>query len=407
MLFFNNFIKGYEFLGFADFVELLEYVFPLIFYLLWCFVFIKYFLTLKIPDNKNCVLLAILTFLTGISTETLNLFFLTFLGILTFEFLLTSLIYRSPKIIRFLKFMLFLDSIFAFSLVCYYLHPADHSIFLSNNNTNFFSYYSKNFYFYVIKDYLFLPLISLFTSLGILITKNNCISLSNVDFTHSWKCFANKYFRTIDNLMIIFSITNILSLYLFFYFGNYLIMSVWSEDNRYFLFTGKFLFVFLIILTFNIILTTGYFLNTRFNDKKSFFIKFFILLFCFSSINGIYPKNYFKKLYNCRKHLYEQRLLQYKLLKTVFSQKNKEIIYIPDKNDELVLNDITLSDFVLNLLLIAENDFDNLKVIVFSKSKGFSELSDDELKELKFSNIVVPKKNKKCLKSFSYEMRNE
>ncbi len=342
---------------------------PLIFYLLFSLSFVKYFIKAKVPNKKKLILIIVLIFLTGISTETQNLFFLTFWGMINLYAIGNCLLNKSTKNVKFLKFISLLDLVYALSLLIYFSHPADHSIAFSNNNDGFFYVFKKGFLNYVIKPYLIFPIVSIFSCILIFITKNRYIK--------------------IDKKIIVYSLLNLFSLYFFFFVGNYLLMSVWSSSERYDLFHDKFLFVFLIILIFNVALTLGYLIDTRLKNKKSLLIKSLILLSIFIFVKDIHPKKYFETLNIKRTFLYEQRLMYYQLAKTILNQKSKSNIILPDDIANCKYFDISIQALLVNLFYIT-GESNNNKVIIYSQTANFSDLSEEEKKKLRFSDIVCP-----------------
>lgn len=370
LLFFNQNIDGYNFMGFEETVELLEYNFPLIFYLLFCLFFIKYFIKEKVPDKKNYIIAIVLIFLTGISTETQNLFFLTFWGMINLYSIGKCLFKKSKRNIKFLKFIFVLDFVYAVSLLAYYIHPADHMIVFTNNNENFLKEFSEQFILWVIQPFFILPLISVCSCFLIFILKNR--------------------HRIVDCRIITFSLMNLFSLYFFFFMGNFLIMSVWCSSDRYYLFHDKFIFVFLIFLTFNITLTLGYLLDTKFENKKSILIKSLILLSVFIFCKDIHPITYYSAINERRTFLYEKRLLEYKLLKIFSTPRNQSEYFIPNYADDYKYYDIAIDEIFSNLSVIT-GEFKNTKRIILSSSSEFLPLSKEEQKNLRFSHIVVPK----------------
>lgn len=370
LLLFNKNIDGYSFMGFEETVELLEYNFPLIFYLLFCLFFIKYFIKERVPDKKNYIIAIVLIFLTGISTETQNLFFLTFWGMINLYLIGKCFFKKSTKNIKFLKFIFVLDFIYAMSLLAYYAHPADHMLVFTNNNENFLKEFSEKFILCIIQPFFILPLISVCSSFLIFILKNR--------------------HRIVDCRIITFSLMNLFALYFFFFVGNYFIMSVWNSSERYYLFYDKFLFVFLIFLIFNVSLTLGYLLDTKFENKKSILIKSLILLSVFIFCKNIHPIEYYSAINERRTFLYEKRLLEYKLLKIFSTQRNQREYFIPNYADDYKYYEVSINELFSNLSVIT-GEFKNTKLIIISSSYEFLSLSEDEQKNLRFSNIVVPK----------------
>lgn len=373
LLFFNINIDGYGFMGFGETVEIFEYNIPLIFYLLFCLQFLKLFIKEKAP--KNSVIIAILIFLTGISTEVQNLFFLTFWGLVNFYIIGKFLLNKTPKHKKILKFIIFLDLIYAFSIFLYYINPTDHDInFMQDYNEELLKDFSNNFLIFIIKPYWILSLIPIISSFLIFITKNR--------------------YKRIDNKIIFFSLANLFSLYFYYFVGNFLIMYVWDSSEKYFLGHDKFAFVFLIVLLFNVIVTFGYLLDTRLKNKNSLIMKSLIILLMFIFSNNIHPQEYYSTINKKRTYLKEQRICMYKLVKAIVSQKNTENIIVPQNSKSYLYYAIKITDLIYSLNFISK-DFENVKHITISSKAELPLLSAQEYEDLKFSDLIIPIK-KSC-----------
>lgn len=377
LFFFNTHIHWCEYMNAREIDIFIFCTFPIIFYFWLYFLLIKHFLKMKIPNKRDFWLISILTFLVGISAETQNLFFLCFWVLLIFGQILSILVCKKSqeqeKNKKFLNFMLILGSIYVLSLVVYYSNPIDHSMSFSNDNENLFAEFADTFGNFVLKPYWLLPMISVLTSLMILLTR--------------------KFHTLSDNRMVIFSLVNLFSLFLFYFFGNLLIEFFWMSAERYSLCVGKFLLVFLLILFINVSVALGYLADTRLTAKKAKIVKILVLVIALIFTKNLRLGEYIPVMAERRRADLYLRNFEYKLYKILYEQKHQEKVILPLIEFDENLKDYYNTNHRLRHLFFGavhlSDDFDETTVLFYSPKVQIPELTEKE-KSLRFTDFIVP-----------------
>ena len=337
--------RFFMYLVFYNLVPFLEYdvsVIPLFVFLSFTFYF---YVKDEIPSKFMFALFLISAFFTGITTELINTSTFLYMSVLSCAVGVRYFLSDKNEIEK-ARLKFFLWGYFVLILACgiFFLNPTDHDY---QNNHLFFTYWKK-----------FIPI---FWENCILRVKR--LYLSNLGFL--------LYFSVITYLIACFS-------------------SVTMEN--YDLFQYKFVSPYAGVILFQIFVVAGYFFETADFDsyKKEFFFKILMIAAIFLSVYR-YQDNNLEFISYQRNHFSTRRIYSYQLEKLMMKQAGKETIVLPLGVNEYYSDTLEASNIIRFLMYIHYPDFQNLKMIVSDDNVPFDNLSDEELKDLKFSKLLKHK----------------
>lgn len=367
--------NGYfMFLVFYNFVPFLEYdasVIPL-FVFLSCTIF--FYVNDKIPSRFMFLLLFISAFFTGITTELINVSALLYMSIMSCVVCMRYLFSDKNEIEKKrLSFFLWGYFVLIFASVIFFINPIDHKF---QNNHIFLTYWKEFIPIFwenlVLRlKRLYFVLFGLFVILFCVRKKfqrqnlrlATCIFAGNLGFLF--------YFSVVTYCINCFS-------------------SVTMEN--YDLFQYKFVSPYAAVILFQIFVVAGYLFETlRFNSEKiEFFFKMLMIVVIFLSIYR-YCDNNWKFVMHQRNHFLTRRIHAYQLEKLMVEEAGKETIVLPLRYNNYYVDSLEARNILKFLIYIHYPDFQNLKTIVVDDRVHLDELSKDELKNLKFSNLLKHK----------------
>ncbi len=366
--------RFFMYLVFYNLVPFLEYdvsVIPLFVFFSFTFYF---YVKDEIPSKFMLTLFLISAFFTGITTELINTSTFLYMSVLSCAVGVRYFLSDKNEIEK-ARLKFFLWGYFVLILACgiFFLNPTDHDY---QNNHVFFTYWKKFIPIFwencILRvKRLYFVLFGLFGILFFtrkIFQKQNlrlatCIAVSNLGFL--------LYFLVITYLIACFS-------------------SVTMEN--YDLFQYKFVSPYAGVILFQIFVVAGYFFETAdFNSyKKEFFFKILMIAAIFLSVYR-YQDNNLEFISYQRNHFLTRRIYSYQLEKLMMQQAGKETIVLPLGVNEYYSDTLEANNIIKFLMYIHYPDFQNLKMIVSDDNVPFDNLSDEELKDLKFSNLLKHK----------------
>ena len=346
------------------------------------FSFLIYYLVNKqafatIP-RKWYIAILITAFFTGISVDPVNVPVFVMLTIIGIQLLIKHKI--EPE-----KFVLknFLGVYLAFFIgyLIYFTRPIHHE--LNYHNLTFLQYvheyfvpYCIEFYNYFIKVELYIPAISLLLLISLLL------------FKQIGKNYKNRN-------QFIFIIAVCVFTYILFEFSIFILGFHFGKS--YFYSMDKWIIIYRVIELFNLIVIFGYLIdaNQHINEKTSNIIKIALCIIVLLIFRNKLIIDYEHNLITAANLSKEIRISAYKLEKLAIEEKTKDYI-VPKKYKDPYYNHIFFleEDFCSFAIYVNNVHPEITKSIYITYSDNIDDdsiLTEDELKELKFSNLLQNK----------------
>lgn len=366
--------RFFMYLVFYNLVPFLEYDASVIPLFVFLSISIYFYVKDKIPSKLAFSLFLISAFFTGITTELINISTFLYMSILS---LVVSIryFYSDKNEIEKQRLKFFLWGYFVLILACgiFFVNPTDHDF---QNNHMFFTYWKE-----------FIPLFW-----------ENCVLRVKRFYFVLFALFGILFFARKNCQKQNFRLatcTAIINLAFLFYFlvVSYCIScfsSVMMEN--YDLFQYKFVSPYAAVILFQIFVVVGYLFETiNFSStRKEIFFKILMTVAIFLSIYR-YQDNNLEFLFYQRNHFLTRRVYSYQLEKLMMSQAGKETIALPLGYNDYYSDDIEVNNILKFLIYIHYPDFQNLKTVIADDSIRLDNLSEEELKHLRFSNLLKHK----------------
>lgn len=371
--FFIFFNRDLFFLNFIETTVFLEYIVALIPFLIFLSGIIYFYTKEKIPTKPVFILILLATFFSGITVELLNIPSFIFISLVTLFVLIDYLKSDKLNLLKKQRFKLFLTIFFVhiFSIILYYINPTDHQLI---NKEMFLFYWEVHLLsvqdFFVIKLLSF-HILNIVGMILILISRKNELE-QNIRFISS---------VVLINFSFLFYYTIVLYLIIFYFL---------------FYYEEKFLYPYIVILLFNNFTILGYLISsyTSLEGKKLCISKILaiilIVLTNYEFINKSFVKNYKEIKNGCK----EYSQIVYQIEKSVIKQRGQETIIIPAKDFNLTPSDDIRSSYYIVWAILYYPDFENVKTIIFDANLEPDELTEEEKKNLRFSDLLPHKINK-------------
>ncbi len=352
-----------------------EYTTALIPFLIFLIGIIYFYTKEKLPTKPIYILLLISAFFSGITVEVLNvpsLMIITFVTLFVYIDFLRSDKTNVIKLQRH-NFFLTLFCIHLFSVILYYINPTDHEFGTEYILSVYWKSHMLECFSILVSKLLPFHILNLITIGLILILRKNqqsqnirfvsCIILSNL-------CCI--FFYTVAMCLIVCVIHLNTSLY----FGDY-----------------KNFIPYIVVLLLNNFLLLGYLISsyTSLNEKKLYILKILaIVIVILTNFKFIDKK--FSIYQEIHANGVERRQQIYQIEKSIVKQRGQDTIIIPIKNYEEFFS--PFGSYCNTIFILYYPDFQNVKTIVTDKNLAPEELTEEEKKNLKFSNLLPHKINK-------------
>ncbi len=372
LLLFNH---NSNFLWFPEITAFLEYIAALIPFLIFLSGIIYFFTKEKVPTKPIFILILLAAFFSGITVEVLNvpsLMTITFLTLFVFMDFYKSDKKNDIKKQRF-NFFLALFCIHLFSVILYYINPTDHEFVTEYILSVQWKQHMLECFSILVSKLLPFHILNLVTIGLILILRKNQQS-QNIRFISS---------VVLSNLCLLFFYFVVL--FFIFRFVN-ISFSLYFEEMKNFI-------PYITVLLFNNFLLLGYLVSsyTSLNEKKLYILKILaIVIVILTNFKFIDKK--FSIYQEMQANGAERRQQIYQIEKAIVKQRGKNTIIIPSKNsDYFIAFDNPAGSYCYTLFTLYYPDFKNVKTIVTDKNLAPEELTEEEKKNLKFSNLLPHK----------------
>ncbi len=368
ILFNNNFF----FFSIWELTSFLEYVASLIPYLIFLLGIFYFYTKEKIPTKPVFILILSAIFFSGITVELLNIPSFIFISLITLFVLIDYLKSDKTDVLKKQRLNFFLCVFFVhlFSLFLYYINPADNQF---SDNHLFFSHLKSHLS--SVWDFLVVKLLPFHIL--------NIIGLFLI--------FLLKKNQKEQNVRFVSSVLLINLSFLFFYIAVlYFIFCFAGIDYNDYFGDEKNFSPYVVVLLLNNFMILGYLISSyaSLSAKKIYILKMSAIVLSLLLID----RGFFENHEMVQNLCIDCTQSVYRIEKTIVKQRGRETIIIPAKGFE-VFDNLTRSYFS-TLTVLYYPDFQNVKTVITDSNLEPDELTEDENKHLRFSDLLPHKINK-------------